>query len=156
MAAITAITNDHRRYHGGEPRAIRRDFSATEPRRAPRWARLEPGPAPTTPVRWRRDDRGRVFRRRRLVAAVLVAALAFAAGIVLALALMSAPAGSSLTDDAREALRTRHVVDAGDTLWTVARAIAPEQDPRVVVDAIAAERGTSTLVPGDVIVWPVD
>ncbi len=156
MAAITAITHDHRRSGPSDARAGRWDSATTEPQRLPRWARLEPDPAPTTPGRRRREHRERIFRRRRLVAVVLVATVAFAAGIVLALALMSVPAGGSLTSEAREARQTRYVVDHGDTLWTVARTVAPEEDPRVVVDAIADTRGTSTIVPGDTIVWPLD
>lgn len=156
MAAVTAITNDHRRYAPSEARAGRWDSATTESQRLPRWARLEPVPAPTTPGRRRQEDRERIFRRRRLVAAVLVATLAFVAGIVLALALMSVPAGGSLTPEAREARQTRYVVDHGDTLWTVAHAVAPDDDPRVVVDAIADARGTSTIRPGDTIVWPLD
>lgn len=155
MAAITALTNDHRRYAPSEARGGRWGSTTTEPQHLPRWARLEPAPAPTTPGRRRREDRERIFRRRRLVAAVLVATLAFAAGIVLALALMSVPAGGSLTPEAREARQTRYVVDHGDTLWTVAHTVAPGEDPRVVVDALADARGTSTILPGDTIVWPV-
>lgn len=159
MAAITAITNDHRRHAPSEAREARGAHwgsATTEPEHLPRWARLEPAPAPTTPGRRRREDRERIFRRRRLVAAVLVATLAFAAGIVLALTLMSVPAGGSLTPEAREARQSRYVVDRGDTLWTVAHTVAPDEDPRVVVDAIADARGTSTIVPGDTIVWPLD
>lgn len=125
----------------------------------PRWARLERGSPvpsdPTTSAR-RRRERERVFRRRRLAVAVLVALVAFAAGVVLALALMSAPAGGSLTDDAEEARRVHYVVQEGDTLWSAARVLAPETDPRTVVDALVEARGGTTVVAGERLRWPVD
>ncbi len=112
-----------------------------------------------------RADRERVFRRRRLLAAAVLAAAAFAAGVLLAVAVFSTPAGSSLTDEAQQAQQAlqarqepqvRHVVEPGDTLWGVAERIAPEADPRVVVDELAAARDTTTLLPGEVVVWPTD
>lgn len=129
----------------------------------PRWARLEAGPVTTRtvptmparsmPARWRRE-RQTVFRRRRLVVAFLLMAAAFAAGVLLAVTLLSSPAGGSLTEEARHARQVTYVVGAGDTLWRVAGAVAPAEDPRAVVDALSAARGSSAVVPGDVIVWP--
>ena len=42
------------------------------------------------------------------------------------------------------------VVQAGDTLWSIARAVAPEEDPRLVVDAIVDLNGLHgvDLLPG--------
>ena len=54
---------------------------------------------------------------------------------------------------ARSSAATRHVVQPGDTLWSVAERFAPGDDPRPVVDALAAERGSGPLVPGEVLVW---
>lgn len=126
----------------------------------PRWARLSTSETPTTPERRRRRRSRRVERRRRLVAVAAVAMVAFVAGVLLALALMSAPAGGSLTDAAveeqRRAERVTYVVEAGDTLWSVAGHLAPDEDPRVVVDELADARGTTTLLPGEVVAWPVD
>lgn len=96
-----------------------------------------------------------VLRRRRLVTVAVLVLLAFLAGAALALALTS-PAGGSLTDEAREAQQVTYVVQSGDTLWRAAAELAPGEDPRVVVDALAASRGTSTIVPGDVLAWPID
>lgn len=109
-----------------------------------------------------RADRERVFRRRRLLAAAVLAAAAFAAGVLLAVAVFSTPAGGSLTDEAQQALQdrqepqVRYVVEPGDTLWGVAERVAPDADPRVVVDELAAARETTTLLPGEVVVWPTD
>ena len=35
--------------------------------------------------------------------------------------------------------RVRYTVQAGDTLWAIARRVAPERDPRLVVDQVASE-----------------
>jgi hypothetical protein len=45
------------------------------------------------------------------------------------------------------------VVQPGDTLWSLAPRLAPERDPRAVVDAVADARGGATLVPGETITW---
>lgn len=134
------------------------------PGRAPRWGRLHSAPsvrpapglqAPATTAR-RRRERQRVLRRRRLVALVLVAVLAFVAGVFLALALMSVPAGGSLTEEAKEARRVTYVVQPGDTLWRAAQHLAPGADPRAVVDALSSARGTTEVLPGEQLVWPLD
>jgi Tfp pilus assembly protein FimV len=36
----------------------------------------------------------------------------------------------------RPAPRVSYVVEPGDTLWTIARRVAPDSDPRPVVDAL--------------------
>jgi hypothetical protein len=41
------------------------------------------------------------------------------------------------------------VVHEGDTLWSIAERIAPDADPRNVVDEIAASRGTADLRAGE-------
>ncbi len=48
------------------------------------------------------------------------------------------------------------VVRPGDTLWSIARRVAPGQDPRGVVDAIADANGVEagSLVPGQTLVLP--
>ncbi|MFC7573277.1 LysM peptidoglycan-binding domain-containing protein [Klenkia terrae] len=52
--------------------------------------------------------------------------------------------------------RSSVVVHSGDTLWSIAEAVAPDTDPRVVVDAIQEANGLSGagLVPGQVLVLP--
>jgi hypothetical protein len=44
-------------------------------------------------------------------------------------------------------------VQPGDTLWSVARDLAPGADPRPVVDALSQARKGSTLVPGETLTW---
>jgi hypothetical protein len=89
-----------------------------------------------------------VYRRRRLVAATIVVGAVLAvghAGVALGGTSLAAP-------DARPRVVT-HVVEPGDTLWSIARELAPESDPRPVVDAIAHARHDAPLVPGEVVTW---
>lgn len=46
------------------------------------------------------------------------------------------------------------VVAAGDTLWSIAGELAPEQDRRPVVDALARRNGGTTLLAGQTLVVP--
>ena len=119
--------------------------------RVPRWARLET-PAPAR----RHRTSPAVYRRRRLAAVLLLVAAAFVAGVVLAIALLPSPAGGALTDEARRAQQVRYVIQPGDTLWRAAGSLAPDEDPRQVVDALSAARGTSEVRVGEVLVWPID
>jgi hypothetical protein len=48
---------------------------------------------------------------------------------------------------------TRYVVHSGDTLWSAAHHLAPDADPREVVDALIQARGDRALMPGDVLRW---
>jgi hypothetical protein len=107
-------------------------------------------------LRWR-------YRRRRAVALLLVVAIVIATIVLLArvttglatlvevpdvgppaAASPVPPTWSPIPPDA-----TVHVVQAGDTLWSIARRIAPEHDPRPIVDELAARSGGATLRPGD-------
>ena len=45
------------------------------------------------------------------------------------------------------------VVRPGDSLWTVAERLAPDDDPRPVVDALAEARHGAVLTPGETIRW---
>jgi hypothetical protein len=89
-----------------------------------------------------------VYRRRRL------AAVAVAIGAVLAVGHAGvALGGTSLAaPDARPRVVT-HVVEPGDTLWSIAQELAPSSDPRPVVDAISHARHDAPLVPGEVVTW---
>jgi hypothetical protein len=90
-----------------------------------------------------------VLRRRRILAAL--------AGLGLVLTVVRAGAafeGSSLATPERLPHVRSVVVEPGDSLWSVARELAPERDPRTVVDAIVAARGgETTVVPGETINW---
>ncbi|MGA2036032.1 MAG: LysM domain-containing protein [Acidimicrobiales bacterium] len=47
-----------------------------------------------------------------------------------------------------------YVVQAGDTLWTIAQRLAPGSDPRPVATQLAAQVGGDTIVPGERLVLP--
>ncbi len=93
-----------------------------------------------------------VFWRRRFVAVGLalsvlgVARQAGAAlgGVSLATPERHPPVGSPYVV---------HVVQPGDTLWSIAEALAPDRDPREVVDLLRDARDSDTLVPGETITW---
>src|SRR5437868_3751992 len=86
----------------------------------------------------------RVYRRRRLVVGVLVAVLLLAAGALLGrlgggplTAPETAPAAAAAP---AAAPRLIHVVQPGDTLWVIARAMQPTGDVRPLVDKLEAAR----------------
>jgi len=93
-----------------------------------------------------RSPSASVFWRRRLIAAAL------GLGIVLAAAHAGTALGGSTTSTPE---RRPHVVNVvvrpGDSLWTIAQRVAPDSDPRKVVDDLAAARGTADVRAGDTI-----
>jgi Tfp pilus assembly protein FimV len=143
------------------PSPSRRDPSV------PRWATPDPSIRPAD--RRPRAPRGRgveqpvsrraaTFRRRRLVA--LVVAVALIAGLAMAVQAI-AQAASTVGPSAPESLESEgagpprpvegevYVVQPGDTLWSIAAELAPESDPRPIVDALRAANGGSELQVGD-------
>jgi hypothetical protein len=88
-----------------------------------------------------------VFRRRRLIAAIL------GLGIVLTAARAGAALGGTLASPARLPHVRTVVVQPGDTLWSLAYELAPGRDPRGVVDALVEARGTANIAPGETLTW---
>ncbi len=89
------------------------------------------------------------YWRRRL--AVLLGAVV----LVLVAGQAGAALGSSpLAAPGRPPSVVRYVVQPGDSLWTVAGHVAPNEDPRPVVDALAQARHDSPLLVGETVVWP--
>lgn len=90
------------------------------------------------------------FLRRRIVALVLLVVVA--AGLALcARAAWGVLGGGPLTapgDAPRAGTAVVHVVEAGDTLWSIARALHPNGDVRAVVDRLAARNGGAGLRVG--------
>lgn len=71
--------------------------------------------------------------------------------------LWSGPVANAFDGSASTARSVRTVVvRPGDTLWSIARRIAPGRDPRGVVDAIVDANGVEagSLVPGQTLVLP--
>ena len=91
-----------------------------------------------------------VYRRRRL------AAVALGIGAVLAVGHAGAALGgtSLAAPDARPRV-VDHVVEPGDTLWSIAGDLAPGEDRRPVVDALSDARDGAALVPGETVTWLV-
>jgi Tfp pilus assembly protein FimV len=106
-----------------------------------------------------------VYRRRRLFAVVLLAGLALAvAGAVFALtsgetapvSVRAGAASSALVEDpaaygaghASPAAGSVYVVRPGDTLWSIARGLAPSGDIRAEVDRLQDLNGTAALQAG--------
>jgi hypothetical protein len=96
-----------------------------------------------------RSQRAAIYRRRRLIAAAL------GWGIVLTAAQAGIALGGSTTTPGRSPhphIETV-VVQPGDTLWSIANRVAPNADPRAVVDKLSAEIGSSDLQPGQKVSW---
>ncbi len=92
--------------------------------------------------------------RGRLVA-FLASLLTLAAVVVGAGQMVEAAAGSSAGPASGEPVAV--VVGGGDTLWGIAQDIAPDQDPRSVVQQIRSlnDLGTRSIVPGQSILVPI-
>jgi nucleoid-associated protein YgaU len=106
-------------------------------------------PAPATGVGRPPRVSAATYWRRRIVVALGAVALVLVAGKAGA-----ALGGSPLEAPERRPAVTKHVVRSGDSLWSVARHVAPDRDPRPVVDALAAARQDAPLLPGETIEWP--
>ena len=103
------------------------------PRPAGQGDRFEPAPLRLT-------ERG-----RRVVAGLSIAiGLCIAAGTVVTIEVQGADGGLELAG------ASTVVVQPGDTLWSIARSVAPDEDPRAVVDAIVDLNGLDSvdLLPG--------
>ena len=107
------------------------------------------------PAPARRRPSARVLRRRRQLAAAVIA-LVFAAGAVWALGGVTGSLGSSplaapgagpsaLTPVAAEV----YVVQPGDTVWSIARSVQPTGEIRPLVDRLEHELHGQPLQVGD-------
>jgi Tfp pilus assembly protein FimV len=108
--------------------------------------------ARTAPNRQRLSARStpasQVFLVRRLTAALLVTL-----AVVLAAQVFSA-VRSSHSPAARPASLTVHVVQPGESLWTIARAVRPHGDLSHLVDAMIRANGGSTIQVGQELAIP--
>ena len=103
------------------------------------------------------------MRRRRLAVLVaLIAAVLLAA--VLAVQLVGwvsdvdgSPSPEPLDVTPRGLVAGHeYVVQPGDTLWSIATEIAPDRDPRAVVDALREANGGPELEVGDRLILVID
>jgi hypothetical protein len=108
---------------------------------------LEGGRAPD------RLARQAVYRRRRL-AAVLLLVLTTAVVVLLASAVLARSAGGGTPVPAAGSPSEVHVVQPGDTLWSIARDLDPDGDVRLTVDRLADLNGGAPLTVGQRLVLP--
>ncbi|MEO6120747.1 MAG: LysM peptidoglycan-binding domain-containing protein [Acidimicrobiales bacterium] len=74
--------------------------------------------------------------------------------VVLAAWLGSGPTGEADVSGGVGVAQSSHVVQAGDTLWAIARRIQPGGDIRPLVGRLTASREAGPLMPGEVLVLP--
>ena len=98
-------------------------------------------PAPTAPTL---RLPAATYRRRQLVVGLLLAVVAFLAVTLAASALRGGDAAPAF----RPIVEVQVVVEAGDTVWSIAEGLAAGGDVRPVVDAIVEANGGANLVPG--------
>ena len=98
--------------------------------------------------RGHRPSAATYWRRRAVAVAVGLAVLVMAGKAGAALG------GSPLAVPERRPATPHSVVQAGDSLWSIAARLEPGHDPRPVVDALTAARGGAPLVPGEVVTLP--
>jgi LysM repeat protein len=127
-----------------------RDICTDEPgERRPELVLIEGGGQPAAlPARTRRHPAA-VYARRRLVvlamAALLVAAIAFA---------LTARGGTPAVGEGEPISATVHVVQPGETMWSIASELDPNGDPRALVDRLAELNGGSAVQIGQRLVLP--
>lgn len=109
---------------------------------------LEGGRAPE------RRARAAVYRRRRAMALVLLAAIVTAIVLLASAVLAGSAGGGTPTTAAGTSSGAVHVVQPGDTLWSVARDLDRGGDVRLTVDRLAELNGSSPLVVGQRLVLP--
>ena len=109
---------------------------------------------PPIPAARRRAARRRAVIRRRLTTIVLVV------GLVLVLRALLLPGGDPLvvpgraTPAAAAVGQRVYIVQSGDTLWSIARHLRPGDDPRPMVDQLAAQVHGGSLQAGQRLVLP--
>ena len=106
-----------------------------------------------------------VVARRRLVAISMLVALAFAVVLLLAIevrpsGIPASAAGSGPSSASQPAVLPAgvadrfYIVEQGDSLWSIARALAPFRDVRTYVDELEALNGGTSIQPGQRLVLP--
>jgi len=106
------------------------------------------------------------YRRRRLVAAVVVLAVVVALTLLAITAMTRIASGtpspvagelvptSAAASSAAGVAAPTAVVQPGDTLWTIAAAVAPDVDVRITVDRLIALNGGAPIVVGQELQLP--
>ena len=80
-------------------------------------------------------------------------------GLIGVRSLQAAPPGPELAAPASSSAalvgERTHVVQAGESLWSIASELAPGRDPRPLVDALAERNGGSAIQAGQTLVIPM-
>ena len=87
------------------------------------------------------------YRRRRMVVGVVV-------GGLLVVALKASAPPDAATTSVRTGAPVVHVVEPGDTYWSIATSLDADHDVREVVDALVAANGGRALQAGDRLTVP--
>ena len=115
---------------------------------------IRPTSAPSATACRREED-----RRRPVMAMLVVVGLILAGGPVVdtvaSLAGGSAPAETSPSGRATVIEGRAHVVQPGETYWSIAEAVGGEGDIRALVDALEDANGGRSLQAGDRLAVPV-
>ena len=83
---------------------------------------------------------------------IAVGAMALTALLVSGWA-VSVLGGVSLVTSGHRSATVSYTVQPGDSYWSVAQRVAPNEDPRDVVADLERARGGAPLLPGQTIVW---
>lgn len=94
-----------------------------------------------------------LYRRRRVVVASLVLGVLLGGRVVLG-PVGGGPLSAPRPEPSVLVSEQVHVVQPGDTLWTIAKSLQPEGDVRRLVHRLAAERHGTPLQVGERIVLP--
>ena len=148
MAALMHPRHDVDEYELLE-HADREELREIEIGRAPARPRLALVGEPRAAVRCSPRTARATYLRRRLVAVVVVLGILVGVGKVGA-TLGGSPLVTSERPPASQSVDP-YVVQPGDSLWSIAEALAPGADPRPIVDELARERGDAPLRPGEVV-----
>jgi hypothetical protein len=143
----------------GQPVPLGRRATHTTRPRPVDLASVEPLPLRSVPRAL--PDRPTRIRRRRLLALLMAIALigAAAAGRALLDAATAVEPSSPQPVEVPAqppAVGQTYVVKPGDTLWSIAAAIAPDADPRPVVDALREANGGPDLQVGERLIIRLD
>lgn len=107
-------------------------------------ATSSPSPRPTSEA---------CFRRRRVAVSSLFLGMLLAGRVALGM-LGSGPLSASRPASPVLVSERVHVVQPGDTLWSIARSLQPKGDVRRVVHQLAAQRDGTALHVGERIALP--
>lgn len=117
------------------------------PASKPQFQVCPPRSQPGLQVARPRQDLSSVLRRRRVVAFLILSAIVWlAVGTVTTLASWTVGVGEPAIADTGEPVV--HIVESGDTVWSVARFYQPGGDVRPFVDRLLKLNGGSNIVVG--------